>query len=123
MSRPRAGHTSVSFTLDRYGHLLPGSEQWLNDTLDALAEGAHQATEVTRDADDTTGVREDTSEDTISFVRVARTPEDRDESSRDVQASDQDENSGRCGTRTHDLSRVNPFLCRERHDSRRPLNA
>jgi hypothetical protein len=27
----RAGHTSVSFTLDRYGHLLAGSEQRLND--------------------------------------------------------------------------------------------
>ena len=36
----RAGHTSVSFTLDRYGHLLPGSEQRLNDALDALAEEA-----------------------------------------------------------------------------------
>lgn len=23
----RAGHTSVSFTLERYGHLLPGSER------------------------------------------------------------------------------------------------
>ncbi len=100
----RAGHTSVSFTLDRYGHLLPGSEQRLNDALDALAEGAHPTAEVTRDADDTTGVREDT----ISFAHVARTPEDRDESARVVQASDQDENSGRCGTRTHDLSRVNP---------------
>jgi hypothetical protein len=36
----RAGHTSVSFTLDCYGHLLPGSEQRLNDAIDALAEGA-----------------------------------------------------------------------------------
>ncbi len=39
----RAGHTSASFTLVRYGHLLPGSEQSLNDALDALAEGT-QAT-------------------------------------------------------------------------------
>jgi hypothetical protein len=35
----RAGHTSVSFMLDRHGHILPGSEQRLNDALDALAEG------------------------------------------------------------------------------------
>ena len=34
----RAGHTSVSFTLDRYGHLFPGSEEVLNDSLDALAQ-------------------------------------------------------------------------------------
>lgn len=34
----RAGHTSVSFTLDRYGHLYPGSEEVLNDALDALAK-------------------------------------------------------------------------------------
>jgi hypothetical protein len=33
----RAGHTSVSFTLNRYGHLMPGSEQRLNDALEALA--------------------------------------------------------------------------------------
>ncbi len=45
----RAGHTSVSFTLDRYGHLLPGSEQRLNDALDALAEGAQPTAEVMRD--------------------------------------------------------------------------
>jgi hypothetical protein len=28
----------VSFALDRYGHLFPGSEQKLNDALDALAD-------------------------------------------------------------------------------------
>lgn len=33
----RAGHSSVAFTLDRYGHLLPGSEDRVNDALDALA--------------------------------------------------------------------------------------
>ena len=27
----------MSFALDRYGHLFPGSEQKLNDALDALA--------------------------------------------------------------------------------------
>src|SRR4030095_11329024 len=32
----RAGHTSVSFTLDRYGHLYPESDAMLRDRLDAL---------------------------------------------------------------------------------------
>jgi hypothetical protein len=31
-----AGHTSVSFTLDRYGHLHPESDAALRDRLDAL---------------------------------------------------------------------------------------
>ena len=33
----RAGHTSVVTVLDRYGHLLPGSEERVNDALDAMA--------------------------------------------------------------------------------------
>jgi integrase len=32
----RAGHTSVSFTLDRYGHLYPESDATLRDRLDAI---------------------------------------------------------------------------------------
>jgi integrase len=36
----RAGHTSVVTVLDRYGHLLPGSEDRVNDALDALAATA-----------------------------------------------------------------------------------
>ena len=32
----RAGHASVSFTLDRYGHLYPEADQALRDRLDAL---------------------------------------------------------------------------------------
>jgi integrase len=32
----RAGHTSVSFTLDRYGHLYPESDAALRDRLDAM---------------------------------------------------------------------------------------
>lgn len=36
----RAGHTSVVTVLDRYGHLLPGSEDRVNDALDVLAAGA-----------------------------------------------------------------------------------
>lgn len=35
----RAGHSSVVTVLDRYGHLLPGSEERVNAALDALAEG------------------------------------------------------------------------------------
>jgi len=41
----RAGHTSVSFTLDRYGHLFPGSEEVLNDSLDSLVQTARESSE------------------------------------------------------------------------------
>jgi integrase len=33
----RAGHSSVVTVLDRYGHLLPGSEERVTDALDAIA--------------------------------------------------------------------------------------
>lgn len=33
----RAGHTSTSVVLDRYGHLLPGSEDAVTDALDQMA--------------------------------------------------------------------------------------
>jgi integrase len=36
----RAGHSSVVTVLDRYGHLLPGSEDRVTDALDDLARGA-----------------------------------------------------------------------------------
>jgi integrase len=39
----RAGHSSVVTVLDRYGHLLPGSEERVNAALDALAEGIEPA--------------------------------------------------------------------------------
>jgi hypothetical protein len=32
----RAGHTSVSFTLDRYGHLYPEADTALRDRLDGI---------------------------------------------------------------------------------------
>ena len=32
----RAGHTSTSFVLDRYGHLFPESDAALRDRLDAI---------------------------------------------------------------------------------------
>ena len=37
----RAGHTSVATVLDRYGHLYPGHETAVVDTLDAMARAAH----------------------------------------------------------------------------------
>jgi len=37
-----AGHTSVSFTLDRYGHLYPDSYATLRDRLDALHSSAQE---------------------------------------------------------------------------------
>jgi Phage integrase family len=39
----RAGHTSVSFTLDRYGHLFPGHDAELRDRLDAMHAQGLQA--------------------------------------------------------------------------------
>jgi hypothetical protein len=86
-----AGHTSVSFTLDRDGHLLPGSEQRLNDAIDALAEGAHATAEVTDDIHGSSHAREKTT----SFAHVARTPEDSKDKGQDLQVSDQGENGGR----------------------------
>ncbi len=44
----RAGHTSVSVVLDRYGHLLPGTEERVTDALDAMARAA---SETPRDAE------------------------------------------------------------------------
>ena len=39
----RAGHTSVSFTLDRYGHLYPEADLALRDRLDHFHEAASDA--------------------------------------------------------------------------------
>jgi integrase len=39
----RAGHSSVSFTLDRYGHLYPESDEALRDRLDAIYSAASAA--------------------------------------------------------------------------------
>jgi integrase len=36
----RAGHTSVSFTLDRYGHLYPEADLALRDRLDRIHDAA-----------------------------------------------------------------------------------
>ena len=36
----RMGHSSVTVTLDRYGHLLPGLESQLDDALDRVGRAA-----------------------------------------------------------------------------------
>jgi hypothetical protein len=46
----------------------------------------------------------------VSFAHVARTPNDNEEELDDSQGREQDLLSGRCGTRTHDLSRVKAAL-------------
>ena len=49
-------------------------------------------------------------EEPDSFADVARTPNDNEEELDDSQGREQDLLSGRCGTRTHDLSRVKAAL-------------
>jgi integrase len=49
----RAGHTSVSFTLDRYGHLYPDADQALRDRLDALHTHSQTAESAGRDGPET----------------------------------------------------------------------
>lgn len=39
----RAGHSSVAVVLDRYGHLFPGTEDAVNDRLEAMALQGQQA--------------------------------------------------------------------------------
>jgi hypothetical protein len=38
----RAGHTSVSFVLNRYGHLFPDPDAALRDRLNLLSHGARE---------------------------------------------------------------------------------
>jgi hypothetical protein len=100
----RAGHTSVSFTLDRYGHLFPGSEQRLNDALDLLADGASD------DALDAVGVGDEppdgpsgpenelrTRQNPISIAHVTRTPASDTVSDERAQAPDQGKEVGAAG--------------------------
>jgi site-specific recombinase XerC len=100
----RAGHASVSFTLDRYGHLLPGSEQRLNDALDDLADEALK----TSDGDD----EESNSRETpFSIAHVARTPPSDTPSDLETQGPDQGKGSGPWGTQ------YEPTIHRSRSDS------
>jgi len=110
----RAGHTSVSFTLDRYGHLFPGSEQRLNDALDLLAdEASDEAVDVDDEPPDGPSGPENelrARQNPVSIAHVARTPESDTVSDANPQLSDLGKEGGRCGTRTHDLSRVKAAL-------------
>jgi integrase len=38
------GHSSISITFDRYGHLMPGNEEEAAGLLDAYLERARKAT-------------------------------------------------------------------------------
>jgi hypothetical protein len=77
----RAGHSSVSFTLDRYGHLLPGSEQRLNDALDDLAQAARTAASLPENAPNDTELPD-------SIAHVTRTPTGLRSDGDDTQPSD-----------------------------------
>jgi integrase len=48
----RAGHTSVAFTLDRYGHLYPDADERARQRLDALIEDAQADDQDQSDEDD-----------------------------------------------------------------------
>jgi integrase len=98
----RAGHTSVSFTLDRYGHLFPGSEQRLNDALDLLAEESDEGMDDGLD-EEPAGTQQASrartfSENSVAIARVARTPTADPESVEEPQAPDQGEPGGPWGT-------------------------
>ena len=82
----RAGHTSVSFTLDRYGHLFPGSEDVLNDSLDALVLSAREEVE--------DGRARSRAKDGDSFARVARATDESFNSDAVTERADQGEPSG-----------------------------
>ena len=36
------GHANISVTMDRYGHLLPGSEEQAAELLDAYLDAEHE---------------------------------------------------------------------------------
>jgi integrase len=57
----RAGHSSVSFTLDRYGHLHPEADAVLRDHLDALIGEATAPGRPRADSEDET--KEDSEEE------------------------------------------------------------
>jgi integrase len=40
---PYMGHASITITLDRYGHLMPGNEEEAAGRLDAYLEDASKA--------------------------------------------------------------------------------
>ena len=59
----------------------------------------------------------------VNGVARLKWPDDIEEEVDDSQGREQDLLSGRCGTRTHDLSRVNPFRYAVLLDGGRPKTA
>ena len=127
----------MSFTLDRYGHLFPGSERKLNDALDAMVDRARSDDADGEDdgavpnegsaihSDDGAEPDEGPTSDGDgappgdhppgdngpgSIAHVARTGSAESGARDNEQPDDQGVRSGRCGTRTHDLSRVKAAL-------------
>ncbi len=103
----RAGHTSVSFTLDRYGHLFPGSEQRLNDALDALAADSHPVPS-TAGSDTRTASEKPKSE--ILRAQIAHEGARGNTAREDEPELTRENSSGRNRTRTCGLSRVKAAL-------------
>jgi Phage integrase family len=68
----RAGHTSVSIVLDRYGHLLPGSESRVNDELDRLAAPSARAPKSATVNTDGTGDQQRNEEEKPVSLRIVR---------------------------------------------------
>ena len=93
----RAGHTSIVTVLDRYGHLLPGHEDKVNDALDAMASDARTTLRI---------VRDDAPIAEIARGTRGMNPAEGDASQPEIPA-DQGKRSGRWQTRTADLCRVN----------------
>ena len=99
----RAGHTSVSVVLDRYGHLLPGTEERVTDALDAMAKGAANTPRVASVASLRLRISRDSSRTRqLDGCAVSW-------SARHLH-SDLRKLGGRYGTRTHDLCRVKAAL-------------
>jgi integrase len=65
----RAGHSSVVTVLDRYGHLLPGHEDAVNDALDAMADAASPAPSAPVRAMDARWNRDEAGEDAGSSAK------------------------------------------------------
>ena len=116
----RAGHTSVSFTLDRYGHLYPGSEDEVNDRLDAMvAEGRKPAKplQLVSNPDDSGNDAE------LDRAQVAPSSQLPVPTEAVVVPLIRGGVSGRWGARTLDLSRVNPIHACLCDDTRRRKTA
>ena len=92
----RAGHSSVSVVLDRYGHLLPGTEERVTDALDEMAYGGADC-----DGD-------------AARVILPRPPRGRALTLSQISDGQMRPHlrfrGGRYGTRTHDLCRVKAAL-------------